>query len=297
MPTRIRRSLVETPHGQIHVRAIGAGQPVVLLHWTPGSGRQYLHVMPELAARGYRVLAPDHMGFGMSDPRPTAWAVGDFADNVADIMASLGVPSAHIVGGHFSSEVAVELALRHPTRVTSLTLDGSPVWSADMRAKVLANARPQSPPWSEDGAHIAWIWQRAMWLRKMWDPSFALNAATAETLATAVLENLLAGDTADTADALKNYDLDLALPRLGVGTLALTAETDPLTGCHTDVLRLVPGARGHAFKGAHPLHHASRASDYARVLHAFFSGTAPELFHDAKTPTQAAGASYGVHSG
>jgi pimeloyl-ACP methyl ester carboxylesterase len=294
MPNRIRRSIIDTPDGQVHVRTAGLGEPVLLLHWTPGSGRQYQHILPELAARGYRAAAPDHMGFGFSDARKTPWSVADFARNIADVMTSLGLASAHVVGGHFSSEIAAELALQLPTRVKSLVLDGAPVWSREMREKVLANARPQSPPWAEDGGHIAWVWQRAVWLKKMWDPAFVLNDATAEQSRSAVMENLLAGDTNDTADALKDYDLDLVLPKLTVPVLALTAQSDPLNNCHKDVLRLVRGARGHQFAGAHPLHHPAKAADYARVLHAFFSGTAPELFHDAAQPA-ATGASYGIH--
>ncbi len=292
MPNRIRRSIVDTPLGQIHVRVAGVGQSIVLLHWTPGSGRQYVHLMPELAARGYQAIAPDHMGFGFSDARPNAWGVADYAQSIADVMAALNVSRAAVVGGHFSSEVAVELALRHTSRVSALVLDGSPVWSAEMRAKVLANARPEPPRWSDSGDHIAWIWQRALWLRKMWDPTFTLTDSTSEILKTAVMENLLAGDTSDTSDALKNYDLDLALPRLSLPVLALTAETDPLTNCHADVLRLVPGARGHAFKGAHPLHDGARAADYARVVHAFLSGSAPDLFHAAAPATNATDAGY-----
>ena len=115
----------------------------------------------------------------------------------------------------------------------------------------------------------------------MWDPAFTLSDQTAEVLKIAVMENILAGNTDDAAEALRDYDLDMALPRLALPVLALTAETDPLTNCHKDVLRLIPGALGHAFAGAHPLHHTARAAEYVRVLHAFLSGTAPELFHTA----------------
>jgi pimeloyl-ACP methyl ester carboxylesterase len=294
MPNRIRRSLLETPAGVVHVRTAGAGAPVLLLHWTPGSSNQYKAILPELAARGYRAIAPDHMGFGFSDPRDKAWSVADFADNIADVMTCLGVAKAHIVGGHFSSEIAVELALRHPTRVTMVVLDGSPVWSREMREKVLASARPQPPPWSEVGDHIAWIWQRAIWLRRMWEPSFRLDAEGADVIKHAVLENLLAGDTSDTAEALKDYDMEAALQRLSVPTLAITATGDPLTNCHGDVLRLAPGSRGHTYTGAHPMHRGDRAADYVRVLHAFFTDTAPELFEDFKTYKPPAGASYGA---
>ena len=281
MPPTVCRTIVDTPDGQVHVRHAGSGDAVVLLHWTPGSGRQYQHVLSELAARGYRAIAPDHMGFGFSDARPRAWAVGDYAQNIADVMKGLGVASAHIIGGHFSSEVATALALRHPASVKKLVLDGSPVWPRPLREQILASAKPQDPKWSEGGDHIAWIWQRAAWLRKMWDPAFTLSDQTAEALKIAVMENILAGNTDDAAEALRDYDLDMALPRLALPVLALTAETDPLTNCHKDVLRLIPGALGHAFAGAHPLHHTARAAEYVRVLHAFISGTAPELFHTA----------------
>jgi pimeloyl-ACP methyl ester carboxylesterase len=292
MPTRTRRMIVDTPDGQVHVRTVGQGEPVILLHWTPGSGRQYQHVLAELAARGYRAIAPDHMGFGFSDGRPKPWAVSDYAQNILDVMTGLGLESAHVAGGHFSSEIGVEMVLRAPARVKKLVLDGSPVWSRDLREKILASARPEEPKWSEGGDHIVWIWQRAAWLRKMWNPTFVLNDQTASILKTAVMENILAGNTDDTSTALKDYDLDLALPRITVPTLALTAETDPLTNCHADVLRLVPGVHGHRFAGVHPLHQPERSADYVRVLHAFLSDTASELFHTASTFKAGAGSSY-----
>lgn len=292
MPNRTRRSIIDTPDGQIHVRSSGQGEAVILLHWTPGSGRQYQYVLGELAARGYRVIAPDHMGFGFSDPRPKPWAVSDYAQNILDVMTALGIEVAHVVGGHFSSEIAVEMALRTPARVKKLALDGSPVWSRALREKILSAARPEEPNWSETGDHIAWIWQRAAWLRKMWNPTFVLNDQTAGVLKTAVMENILAGNTDDTSTALKEYDLDLALPRLGVPTLALTAQTDPLTNCHADVLRLVPSALGHCFAGVHPLHVAERSADYVRVLHAFFANAGSGLFHNAATFQPEASASY-----
>ncbi|MDX2144754.1 MAG: alpha/beta fold hydrolase [Rhodospirillaceae bacterium] len=294
MPTTVRRAIVDTPEGQVHVRVAGLGEPLVLLHWTPGSGRQYAALLPEMAARGYRAIAPDHMGHGFSDARKHAWTVGDFAENIAHVMTCLGLKDANVIGGHFSSEIATELALRHPTRVKKLVLDGSPVWSREMREKVMATARPTPPRWSEAGDHVAWSWQRALWLQRMWDSQFTLNDTTAGHIKAAMIDALLAGQQDDTAEALKDYDMDAALKKLALPTLAIAAETDPLTNCHADVLSRVPSARGYRFAGSHPLHHVDRAADYARVIHAFFSGSAPDLFHD-HTAAAPKGASYGVH--
>jgi haloalkane dehalogenase len=45
--------------------------PVLLMHGEPSWSYLYRHIIPELAARGHRVLAPDLVGFGRSD-KPAA---------------------------------------------------------------------------------------------------------------------------------------------------------------------------------------------------------------------------------
>lgn len=45
--------------------------PVLLLHGEPSWSYLYRHMIPSLAARGHRVLAPDLVGFGRSD-KPAA---------------------------------------------------------------------------------------------------------------------------------------------------------------------------------------------------------------------------------
>ena len=47
----IRRRLVETPSGFVHVRSAGAGPPILLLHWTPASSRLYIPALEELGTR------------------------------------------------------------------------------------------------------------------------------------------------------------------------------------------------------------------------------------------------------
>jgi pimeloyl-ACP methyl ester carboxylesterase len=265
----VRRRLVALPAGHMHLREAGAGPAVLLLHWTPASSRQYAAVVPELAARGWRAVAPDHFGYGLSDPRPGRWLIADYADSVAALMDELDIDDAGVVGGHVSSEIAVELSLRHPIRVRKLVLDGSPVWSRETREQVLNVARQPPPKWSEDGAHFAWAWQRALWLQRMWEPGLVLDDAAAERLRGATLDSLLAQQSDDSADALKEYDMAAALARVSVPTLAVTATTDPLNNCHAQVMGLVKGAAGHVFEGRHPLHDPASGAAYAAVLDAF----------------------------
>ncbi len=262
----IRRTLVETPSGVVHVRTAGSGSPILLLHWTPASSRQYLPVLKALGNSGYAGYAPDNMGYGQSDPRPCPWLVGDYADNMAAVMDGLGLESAAVVGGHVSSEFAVELSLRHPGRVTHLVLDGCPVWDRAFRDEVLKVSRQPAPSWSEDGAHIAWVWERSLWLQRMWDSKFELDDDGAALLRNAVIDSMLAQQAEDATKALRNYDMEAALRKVRVPTLALTAETDPLSNCHERVLELVDGCLGHSFAGGHPLHYPEKTGDYVEVV-------------------------------
>jgi len=202
-------------------------------------------------------------------------------------MIGLGLQSATVGGGHFSAEIATELSLRHPGRVTRLVLDGSPVWDRTFREEVLKTARQPTPDWNEDGSHITWVWERALWLQKMWDSNFVLNDGGAALLRNAVVDSMLAQQSDDSAEALKNYDMEDSLKKVNVPTLALTATTDPLNNCHIKVLEAVDGAVGHTFDGTHPLHDATKAPQYVEVISQFIRGKVDDLETAASTPQPA----------
>ena len=79
-----------TRHGTVHYRTMGDGSPLVLLHATPKSSRSLLNVMPHLATH-HRVIAPDTLGFGESDPLPTPLTIEVLAEAMADLLNTLGV--------------------------------------------------------------------------------------------------------------------------------------------------------------------------------------------------------------
>ncbi len=45
----------------------GAGKPVLLMHGFPDSNHFWRHQIPALFQAGYRVITPEHRGFGFSD--------------------------------------------------------------------------------------------------------------------------------------------------------------------------------------------------------------------------------------
>lgn len=110
--------------GDINVNyfAVGAGEPIVLLHCTGGSGRQWTELAEALQAN-FRVIAPDLCGYGETThwPGNGTFNLAVEADLVAALIDKLKKP-AHIVGHSFGGAVALQLALRYPQHLKSLTL-------------------------------------------------------------------------------------------------------------------------------------------------------------------------------
>lgn len=96
----------------------GTGPPVVLLHSGVADRRMWDPLVPPLS-HAFRVIRPDLRGFGESPLPP-----GDYgdADDVDDLLESLGITQAAVVGSSFGGRVALELAVTHPGRVSSLVL-------------------------------------------------------------------------------------------------------------------------------------------------------------------------------
>jgi pimeloyl-ACP methyl ester carboxylesterase len=106
----------------IHYRDQGRGVPVVLVHSGGLSSRQWTRMTARLGA-DYRVVAPDLLGSGKSDPFP-AHEPFDFAEDVAVLDALLDALDArfHLVGHSYGGLVALTSARKLPARVLSLSL-------------------------------------------------------------------------------------------------------------------------------------------------------------------------------
>ncbi len=68
---------------EIHYEDHGAGQPVVLIHGYPLSGRGWDKQVPALLEAGYRVITYDRRGFGQSSQPVTGYDYDTFAADLA----------------------------------------------------------------------------------------------------------------------------------------------------------------------------------------------------------------------
>ena len=100
----------------------GAGQPVVLLHGFPDSGRLWRHQVPALAGAGFQVVVPDLRGYGRSGKPGAvgAYSLRLVAGDVMAILADLEITRAHVVGHDWGASLAWGLASLAPGSVDHL---------------------------------------------------------------------------------------------------------------------------------------------------------------------------------
>lgn len=96
--------------------------PIILIHGSPGSARDFERVAPLLARAGYRVIAVDLPGFGQSSRHVPSYSVLAHARSVLAFMDALGIPRAHVLGWSMGGGVVLHMADLDPGRVASITL-------------------------------------------------------------------------------------------------------------------------------------------------------------------------------
>jgi pimeloyl-ACP methyl ester carboxylesterase len=106
----------------IDYEVVGQGQPVVLLHGWPDSGRSWRHQVPALAAAGFQVVVADLRGDGRSGKPEAvaAYSLPVVTGDVLAILADLNIARAHLVGHDWGAALAWQLALIAPGSVDHL---------------------------------------------------------------------------------------------------------------------------------------------------------------------------------
>ena len=111
------------------------GKTVVLLHGKSFSGDYWSHTIATLTGRGYRVIAPDQIGFGKSSKPDIRYHFDILARNTKTLLDSLGVTKAAIVGHSFGGMLAVYFARNYPETTQVLALE-NPIGLEDYRSAI-----------------------------------------------------------------------------------------------------------------------------------------------------------------
>ena len=102
------------------VRSAGSGAPLLFLHGAGG-----LHTWPaflDALAHMFRVIAPEHPGFGRSEGLEHLDDVVDLALYYTEFMDAMGLEEPYVVGHSLGGMIGAEVAAITPERVSKLVL-------------------------------------------------------------------------------------------------------------------------------------------------------------------------------
>ncbi|MFG2329184.1 alpha/beta fold hydrolase [Streptomyces sp. NPDC048604] len=139
-------------HAIFYREAGPAHAPVLLLlHGFPTSSYMFRDLIPRLARR-YRVIAPDHLGFGHS-AAPSAqeftYTFASLAALTAEFTEALGLDRFALYIQDYGAPIGLRLALAHPERITAIVTQNGNAYDeglgADAWAPVLALIADRNP--------------------------------------------------------------------------------------------------------------------------------------------------------
>jgi pimeloyl-ACP methyl ester carboxylesterase len=202
----------------------GNGRTVVLLHGKNFWGDAWADVARSLAARGFRVIVPDLLGFGRSSKPDVHYSFELLALLTRRVLDEAGVKQVAVVGHSMGGMLAVRFALMFPERVTHLVLE-NPIGLEDYRERVPYRTVDQ---WYENQ-----LTQTAEGLRKFYASYFAHWRDAYARWPDAVWRQLSGAEgpqvalaSALTYEMIYTQPVVQDLPRLGVPTLLVIGQAD-----------------------------------------------------------------------
>ena len=137
--------LVETRCGLIEYQEAGTGVPLLAVHGSGGGFDQGMAFAAALAKQGIRVIAMSRFGY-LRTPMPADASAEAQADAHVCLLDALGIRRAAIMGGSAGAPSALQMAIRHPDRVSALIM----LMPLLYKPPTEGNSAPPLAPWVEN---------------------------------------------------------------------------------------------------------------------------------------------------
>lgn len=120
------RQFIQTNGVRMAVYAAGpedsAFPPIILCHGFPELAFSWRHQLRDLAAQGFRVIAPDQRGYGDTDAPEAveAFTLEELCLDLVGLLDAFGIEKAVFCGHDWGGFVVWQMAMRHPDRVAGV---------------------------------------------------------------------------------------------------------------------------------------------------------------------------------
>ncbi|WP_316755261.1 alpha/beta hydrolase [Pedobacter aquatilis] len=111
------------------------GRTVMLFHGKNFGGYYWGHVIKALTSAGFRVIAPDQIGFGRSSKPIINYSFKQLAEWNKKLLDTLGIQKTSILGHSMGGMLATRFALMYPERMDKLLLE-NPIGLEDYKTFV-----------------------------------------------------------------------------------------------------------------------------------------------------------------
>jgi haloalkane dehalogenase len=117
------------PMGRMSYVDEGEGEPLVLVHGNPSWSFEFRALIKHFSGTR-RCIAPDHIGFGLSD-KPTDWdyVPQQHAENLEKLLGSLDLEDITLVVGDWGGPIGLSYAIRHPEMIKQIVITNTWLWS------------------------------------------------------------------------------------------------------------------------------------------------------------------------
>ena len=136
--------LLPTRCGPIEYQKAGAGVPLLVVHGSGGGHDQGMAFAGTLGRHGVRVIAMSRFGY-LGTPMPADASAAAQADAHLCLLDALGIGRAAVMGGSAGAPSALQMAIRHPDRVSALIL----LVPLAYKPATEADSAPPMPAWVE----------------------------------------------------------------------------------------------------------------------------------------------------
>ena len=159
MTEAINESSVVANGVRFHYGTQGRGPLVLLVHGFPERWFSWRWQIPALAAAGYRVVAPDLRGYGLSDKPHDGYGITNLASDIAQMIRALGEDEATVIGHDWGGAITWETVSRHPEVVTRYGVINCPHPEV-MRRTLLSSTAQLRRSWYMFAFNIPWLPER-----------------------------------------------------------------------------------------------------------------------------------------
>jgi pimeloyl-ACP methyl ester carboxylesterase len=203
------------------------GHTVVLLHGKNFGASYWEPTIRYLTERGYRVIAPDQIGFGKSSkPADYHYSFQQLAINTSAVLDAAGVAQVSVVGHSMGGMLATRFALMFPQRVERLALVnpiGLEDWKAVVPYRSIDQLFDQEKKATPDSIRD---YQRTSYYGGTWKPAYEQLIQPALGMLKHPDYPKVAWASALTSDMIFTQPVVYEFPRLAVPTLLIIGQRD-----------------------------------------------------------------------